>query len=67
MREGTQDRALLADWLTAFAAEATERLGSASDLAADLISYGGAVFWEVPQRPSRAQGRGAAPADTAPP
>jgi hypothetical protein len=48
-----QDRALLADWLTAFAAEATERLTSASDLAADLISYGGAVFWEVPQRPSR--------------
>ena len=48
-----QDRALLADWLTAFALEATERLGSASDLAADLISYGGAVFWEVPQRPSR--------------
>jgi hypothetical protein len=47
------DRALLADWLTAFAAEATERLTSASDLAADLISYGGAVFWEVPQRPSR--------------
>jgi hypothetical protein len=48
-----QDRALLADWLTAFAAEATERLGSASDLAADLISDGSAVFWEVPQRPSR--------------
>jgi hypothetical protein len=48
-----QDRALLSDWLTAFTVEATERLGSASDLAADLISYGGAVFWEVPQRPSR--------------
>ena len=48
-----EDRALLADWLTAFAAEANERLGSASDLAADLISRGGAVFWEVPQRPSR--------------
>jgi hypothetical protein len=48
-----EDRALLADWLTAFAAEATERLGSASDLAADVIGYGGAVFWEVPQRPSR--------------
>ena len=47
------DRALLADWLTAFAAEAAERLGSASDLAADLISDGGAVLWEVPQRPSR--------------
>jgi hypothetical protein len=49
----TQDRALLAEWFTAFAAEATERLGSATDLAADLISYGGAVLWEVPQRPSR--------------
>jgi hypothetical protein len=48
-----EDRALLADWLTAFAAEANERLGSASDLAADLISRGGAVLWEVPQRPSR--------------
>jgi hypothetical protein len=48
-----EDRALLADWLAAFAAEAAERLTSASDLAADLISYGGAVFWEVPQRPSR--------------
>jgi hypothetical protein len=48
-----EDRGLLADWLTAFAAEATERLASASDLAGDLISYGGAVFWEVPQRPSR--------------
>jgi hypothetical protein len=48
-----EDRALLADWLTAFAAEANERLASASDLAADLIGYGGAVFWEVPQRPSR--------------
>jgi hypothetical protein len=47
------DRALLADWLTAFAAEAAERLGSASDLAADLISDGGAVLWEVPQRPGR--------------
>ncbi|MGH3209418.1 MAG: GNAT family N-acetyltransferase [Trebonia sp.] len=48
-----EDRALLADWLTAFAVEANERLGSASDLAADLISHGYAVFWEVPQRPSR--------------
>ena len=47
------DRGLLADWLTAFAAEAAERLGSASDLAADLISDGRAVLWEVPQRPSR--------------
>jgi hypothetical protein len=47
------DKALLADWLTAFAAETAERLGSASDLAADLISDGGAVLWEVPQRPTR--------------
>jgi hypothetical protein len=47
------DQALLADWLTASAAEATERLGSPSDVAADLISYGGAVFWEGPQKASR--------------
>jgi hypothetical protein len=40
-----EDQALLADWLTAFATEAAERIGSPSDLAADLISYGGAVFW----------------------
>ena len=49
----TEDRALLAGWLAAFAAEAAERLGSPSDVAADLISYGGAVFWEVPRNPSR--------------
>ena len=49
----TADQALLADWLTAFATESAERLSSASDLAADLISYGGAVFWEVPGKPSR--------------
>ena len=48
-----KDQALLADWLTAFATETAERMASASDLAADLIGYGGAVFWEVPQRPSR--------------
>jgi len=47
------DQAPLADWLTAFATEAAERIGSPSELAADLVSYGGAVFWEVPQRPSR--------------
>jgi hypothetical protein len=41
-----EDQALLANWLTAFAAEAAERIGSPSDLAADLISYGGAVFWD---------------------
>ena len=48
-----EDGALLADWLSAFAAESAERLASASDLAADLISDGGAVFWEVPQRSSK--------------
>jgi hypothetical protein len=46
-----EDRALLADWLAAFAAEAAERLGSPSDVAADLISYGGAVFWEAAHYP----------------
>jgi GNAT superfamily N-acetyltransferase len=49
----TEDRPLLADWLTAFATEAAERIGSPSDMAADLISYGGAVFWEIPQRPGQ--------------
>jgi hypothetical protein len=48
-----EDQALLADWLIAFATEAAERIGSPSDLAADLISYGGAAFWEVPSKPSR--------------
>jgi hypothetical protein len=48
-----EDQELLADWLSAFAAEAAERISSPSGLAADLISYGGAVFWEVPVRPSR--------------
>jgi hypothetical protein len=47
------DQAVLAEWLTVFAAEAAERLGSPSGVAADLISYGGAVFWEIPQKPSR--------------
>jgi hypothetical protein len=50
---GGEDQGLLADWLSAFANEATERIGSPSALAADLISYGGAVFWEVPVKPSR--------------
>jgi hypothetical protein len=48
-----EDQGLLAAWLAAFAAEATERISSPSDLAADLISYGGAVFWEVPAKPGR--------------
>jgi hypothetical protein len=47
------DHPLLADWLTAFANERAERIGPAGDLAAELISYGGAVFWETPQRPGR--------------
>jgi len=47
------DRALLTEWLTAFATEAGERTGSPHDLAGDLIGYGGAVFWEVPHRASR--------------
>jgi hypothetical protein len=46
-----EDLALLADWLTVFATEAAERIGSPSDLAADLISYGGAVFLESGRRP----------------
>jgi hypothetical protein len=50
------DHALLAEWLAAFAAEAAERTGSPHDLAADLISYGGAIFWEVPQKSSRRLG-----------
>ncbi len=48
-----EDQTLLADWLTAFATETAERISSPADLAADLISYGGAVFWEVPQKSSR--------------
>ena len=47
-----EDKGLLAGWLIAFAAEAAERIGSPADLAADLISYGGAVFWEVPLPPA---------------
>jgi len=47
------DQALLAAWLAAFAAEATERIDSPADQAACLIGYGGAIFWEVPQEPSQ--------------
>lgn len=49
----TDDLALLAGWLTAYATEANERIGSPLDMAARLIGYRGAVFWEVPQKPSR--------------
>ena len=62
-----EDHGLLADLLVAFGIEAAERIGSPSDLAADLISYGGAVFWEVPQRAQPPQGRRALPADPAAP
>jgi hypothetical protein len=48
------DQQLLADWLAAFASETAERMDSPLGLAADLISYGGAIFWEAPQRPGRA-------------
>ena len=48
-----EDRRLLTRWLTAFADETAERVGAPADLAADLISYGGAVFWEVPQKSGR--------------
>jgi hypothetical protein len=47
------DQPLLADWLAAFAHETAERIGSPRDLAAELISYGGALFWEAPPRPAR--------------
>jgi hypothetical protein len=47
------DRGLLIDWLGAFGVEAGERLGSPADVADDLISYGGAVVWEAPQRTFR--------------
>jgi hypothetical protein len=47
------DRALLIDWLVAFGIEAGERIGSPPDVADDLISYGGAVLWEAPQRTFR--------------
>ncbi|HEY6495446.1 MAG TPA: hypothetical protein VIZ43_19385 [Trebonia sp.] len=42
------DHALLADWLAAFAAETAERLASPSDVAAELITDGGAFLWEIP-------------------
>ena len=47
------DRQLLIDWLIAFGIEAGERISSPPDAADDLISYGGAVLWEVPQRTFR--------------
>jgi hypothetical protein len=47
------DRGLLIDLLVAYGIEAGERIASPPELADDLISYGGAVVWEVPQRTSR--------------
>jgi hypothetical protein len=47
------DRGRLIDWLVAFGLEAGERIGSPPDAADDLISYGGAVLWEAPQRTFR--------------
>jgi hypothetical protein len=47
------DRGLLIDLLVAYGIEAGERIASPPQVADDLISYGGAVLWEVPQRTSR--------------
>jgi hypothetical protein len=47
------DRTLLIDWLAAFGLEAAERIGAPADVADDLLGYGGAVLWEVPQRTFR--------------
>jgi len=49
----TADHATLTDWLRVAAIEAAERLPSPSDLATDLLSYGGAFFWEVPHKSGR--------------
>lgn len=49
----TEDLTMLTDWLRASAVEAAQRLASPADLAADLVSYGGAVFWEVVHKPGR--------------
>jgi len=48
---GPGDLPLVTRWLAAYAAETAERIGSPADLAADLISYRGAVLWELPPRP----------------
>ena len=47
------DHAMLTDWLGVAAIEAAERLTSASDAASDLLSYGGAFFWEAPHKSGR--------------
>jgi GNAT superfamily N-acetyltransferase len=49
----TADRGLLADWVRAFGMETGERIAAPDDLAGELISYGGAFFWEVAHKPKR--------------
>jgi len=44
------DRALLVEWLRAFAAEAGEFAGAPEAEADDLLGYRGAAFWEVAGR-----------------
>jgi hypothetical protein len=45
------DRALLVEWLTAFGTEVGELAGAPEAAADDLLSYGGAAFWEAAARP----------------
>ena len=45
------DRALLVAWLRAFGAEVGELAGSPEADADDLLSYGGAAFWEAAGQP----------------
>jgi hypothetical protein len=59
---GPADLPLLATWLDAFAAETSDRTRSPRDVAAELIGYGGAVFWEVPGKPARLPGTARPPA-----
>jgi hypothetical protein len=45
------DRPLLVAWLTAFSAEVGELTGAPEATADELLSYGGAVFWEAGGEP----------------
>jgi len=45
------DRPLLVKWLTAFGIEVGELAGAPEAAADDLLSYGGAAFWEAGGRP----------------
>jgi hypothetical protein len=47
------DRGLLADWVRAFGMETGQRIAVPDDVAGELISYGGAFFWEVAHKPKR--------------